>query len=394
MRPRLFLDTRSRVLMTLICVITLALCAAAFWAGSGMIEIQRAGDQDEHLQHRLESLRSAILAGALADATLPATDDSVSKILAECLHLSADDAAQQRRLTKLGTLLDQQREPPAQPMPSDEAGVEEGVVPPPVDIGRSYVLLAAQAWIDAMQIELSARVDASRVRQDELLRWLIWSVAAAAIAALCFGLVLIRVMRRLTQQGHARISTLEARANRDPLTGLPNRRLLPDRLEQALLRAERRNRHAAVIVIDLDGFKPVNDTHGHAVGDVVLRRVSKRMKSALRSEDTVCRMGGDEFVVIIGEVEDPVLAVRRARDLVLRISRPILHEEKVLRVGASAGLALFPDDAEDGTELLELADQALYAAKHGGRGQVVTAREMQQGNTTFHLTPGDQLESA
>lgn len=390
MRSRLYLDRPSRLLLTVFCILTLTLCGVALWAGNGMLIAQGEAEHQADFVHRVELLRSAVLADSLPSTAQRANDDTVSRLLAECLQLSADDAAQQRRLTKLAALLDRQRHQGPVIAGDDEAETtaREG------ELGNSYVLLASHAWIDSIEAELDARLSVSRARQQQALRWVQWAVAAAAISALLLGLVLIRVMRRLTHQGHARISSLEAKANRDPLTGLPNRRLLPDRLEQAVLRADRRGCHAAVIAIDLDGFKPVNDTHGHAIGDVVLRRVSKRMKSALRSEDTVCRLGGDEFVVIIGEVDDPVLAVRRARDLVLRISRPIIHEERMLRVGASAGLALFPDDAQDGTALLELADRALYAAKHGGRGQVVTAREMQQSNTTYAMTDTHRKQSA
>lgn len=385
MSVKYILDAPSRRKLIALSLLALLCCVVAGWAASRMIDAQREGERLAHVLHRLESLRAAILSNAIPAVAAPDDEANVPRLLADCLQLSSDDAAQQRRLTKLGALLDmRQRQPPINLDQDPQAGPMQ-----PGELGNTYVLLAAHAWIDAMKVSLEDRLALSQARHQESLQWVQWAVAAALIAALLFGLVLIRVMRHLSHQGHARISSLEAKANRDPLTGLPNRRLLQDRLEQAVLRARRRRCHAAVVVIDLDGFKPVNDTHGHAIGDVVLRRVSKRMKSALRSEDTVCRMGGDEFVVIIGEVDDPVYAVRRARDLVLRISRPIRHEDKVLRVGASAGLALFPDDAGDGTELLELADQALYAAKHGGRGQVVTAGEMTHGHTTLTSLPSE-----
>lgn len=368
----------------------MACCALALWAGTQLLEAQDQGEGDARLLHRVESLRSAILSDYASSGTTSREDESVARILSDCLQLSASDPGQQRRLTKLGALLDRQR---VHGPVTDSA--DDGVtLMPDVEMGNAYVVLAAHAWIDAIQLDVESRHAVSKARQAQTFRWLQWAVAATLIGALLFGLVLIRVMRHLSRQGLARMSKLEARANRDPLTGLPNRRLLQDRLEQALQRAQRRGCHAAVIVLDLDGFKPVNDTHGHAVGDVVLRRVAKRMRAAIRSEDTVCRLGGDEFVVIIGEVDDPVYAVRRARDLVLRMSRPIRHEDKVLRVGASAGLALYPDDAANGSALLELADQALYAAKHGGRGQVITAGEVHHGHTTISPVPETHVTHA
>ncbi|MCX9157693.1 GGDEF domain-containing protein [Niveibacterium sp. 24ML] len=384
---RRFLDPSSRLRLSALAVATIASCAVALWVGMLLIEAQDEGEADARFLHRVESLRSAILSEYASSAPPSRGDESLARILADCLQLSASDAGQQRRLTKLGALLDRQRVyGPAAPAADDGVTLMQDA-----ERGNAYVVLAAHAWIDAIQLDVESRHAVSKARQAQTFRWLQWAVAATLISALLFGLVLIRVMRHLSRQGLARLSRLEARANRDPLTGLPNRRLLQDRLEQAVQRAERRGCHTAVIVLDLDGFKPVNDTYGHAIGDVVLRRVAKRMRAAIRSEDTVCRLGGDEFVVIIGEVDDPVYAVRRARDLVLRMSRPIRHEDKVLRVGASAGLALFPDDAASGSALLELADQALYAAKHGGRGQVITAGEVHHGHTTISPLPEPQV---
>jgi diguanylate cyclase (GGDEF)-like protein/PAS domain S-box-containing protein len=155
------------------------------------------------------------------------------------------------------------------------------------------------------------------------------------------------------------------RAVHDPLTGLPNRVLLVDRLTQALARADRRARDLGVLYVDLDGFKAVNDTWHHAVGDEVLRIVAGRLGKAVRPEDTVARFGGDEFVVLCEELTGPADA-RRVADRILRaVARPVRHRAGSCRLGASIGVVLA--DGHSGAEaLIERADRAMYRAK--GRG--------------------------
>jgi diguanylate cyclase (GGDEF)-like protein len=157
-------------------------------------------------------------------------------------------------------------------------------------------------------------------------------------------------------------------AHYDGLTGLPNRRLFTDRLTQALGRARRRKRRVAVLFVDLDGFKPVNDILGHAVGDLVLKELATRLRGALREEDTLARIGGDEFTVILEEVTRREDSVRVAERLLAAVTPPLEVEGQEVVVGASVGIAMSPDDGADAATLVKNADMAMYRAKQSGRG--------------------------
>jgi diguanylate cyclase (GGDEF)-like protein/PAS domain S-box-containing protein len=157
-------------------------------------------------------------------------------------------------------------------------------------------------------------------------------------------------------------------ANHDPLTGLPNRRLFFARTHGALARARRIGQPLALLFIDLDGFKPVNDRLGHDAGDQVLRVTAERLTGCLRASDLVARIGGDEFTVLL-EGAGSVADVERIADkLIHAVSAEITLGRQTLSVGASIGIALFPQDADDAQDLLKAADDALYRAKHAGRG--------------------------
>lgn len=155
------------------------------------------------------------------------------------------------------------------------------------------------------------------------------------------------------------VHTLQRLARHDPLTGLGNRMLLEERLGHALERAARQGTRLGVLLLDLDGFKPINDTHGHAVGDAVLQAIAQRLQAAVRSVDTVARLGGDEFVVVADGPDLPAL-LPRVRDAV---EAPIAWEGLRLQVRASLGVAEFPRDGTSCDALLAHADQAMYAAK-------------------------------
>ncbi len=160
------------------------------------------------------------------------------------------------------------------------------------------------------------------------------------------------------------------RALHDELTGLPRRALFLDRLREALKRAQRNRTEGAVLFIDLDHFKQINDAHGHAAGDAVLCAVGQRLLHALRDIDTVARLGGDEFVVLLPSVAaaDDALAV--SHKVLQAVSQPLLHHGHLLEVGASVGLANFRGDDETAAMLMNRADAAMYSAKSAGRGSV------------------------
>ena len=162
---------------------------------------------------------------------------------------------------------------------------------------------------------------------------------------------------------------LEHIAHYDALTNLPNRVLLADRMQQAMAQCQRRNQMLAVVYLDLDGFKAVNDHHGHDVGDSLLITIAQRMKAALRDGDTLARIGGDEFVAVLGDLAqaqdcEPVLG-----RLLLASATPALVGEISLHVSASIGVTLFPQDAADADQLMRHADQAMYQAKQSGKNR-------------------------
>lgn len=162
---------------------------------------------------------------------------------------------------------------------------------------------------------------------------------------------------------HERAQRSEFRANHDPLTSLPNRRRFELRLRAALAGAQAVNESVVVVVIDLDGFKEINDAHGHAAGDLVLQTVATRMRKTLRNDDMVARMGGDEFALLFPEAPgDEQLALLLSK-LSQAVGMPVNWQRQRLRVSCSIGIARYPDDAQDLARLMEHADRAMYAHK-------------------------------
>jgi len=160
---------------------------------------------------------------------------------------------------------------------------------------------------------------------------------------------------------------LEQLASFDTLTGVPNRRLLNDRLEQTLRRMQRRNDGLAVLFIDLDGFKNVNDTHGHAIGDLALQAVASRLQQCVRSSDSVGRLGGDEFAIVLDGARLPADAALVGERIVAAMAEPLVLEGHHLTLAASIGIAVYPDDGTDAAGLLRNADAAMYEVKQAGR---------------------------
>ncbi|WP_323696683.1 diguanylate cyclase domain-containing protein [Thiorhodovibrio litoralis] len=157
-------------------------------------------------------------------------------------------------------------------------------------------------------------------------------------------------------------------ATHDDLTELPNRALFNDHLAKSIARARRAGTRLALLFVDLDGFKQINDSHGHADGDHVLREVACRLKSRGREQDLVARLGGDEFALILEHIYQPADAGAVARKVIEAVSEPITVAETKHQVGASIGIALFPDDAKNLNELVRLADNAMYCVKRSGKG--------------------------
>ena len=158
-------------------------------------------------------------------------------------------------------------------------------------------------------------------------------------------------------------------ANFDTLTDLPNRHLFYDRLRQEIARARQSHTQLALLFIDLDRFKEVNDTLGHDQGDILLKEIARRISAIVRGTDTVARLGGDEFTIILPDLSDAGAAAPIIRALLARIASPLQLGQESVEVSASIGLALYPRDADSAESLLVRADQAMFAAKSAGRNQ-------------------------
>jgi diguanylate cyclase (GGDEF)-like protein len=184
--------------------------------------------------------------------------------------------------------------------------------------------------------------------------------------------VLVRVhnmleVRLLHDQAREHAKLLESMALEDPLTGLANRRLLPERVWMAIAHARRNRSAMAVVYLDLDGFKEVNDTLGHAAGDVLLKNVAERLLGAVREEDTVARLGGDEFMIALWHVNGAEDTGMVAAKLIEMVAEPYDIDGHNVTITISAGASIYPDHGEDADALMKSADVALYEAKRSGK---------------------------
>ena len=178
------------------------------------------------------------------------------------------------------------------------------------------------------------------------------------------GQDLERMRWKLVHQGEL----LEHQALHDSLTGLPNRTLLHDRMQHAFVTAQRLGKTVALLMMDLDRFKEVNDTLGHHVGDLLLQQIALRMRGALRESDTIARLGGDEFAVVLPSVENPEQAVHAAQKILTTLEQPLNLDGHSFIIGASIGIAFFPEHGEDNDTLMRHADLSMYYAKRTQSG--------------------------
>jgi diguanylate cyclase (GGDEF)-like protein len=176
-------------------------------------------------------------------------------------------------------------------------------------------------------------------------------------------------LRRERKVADARLAYL---AYHDALTQLPNRVLLDDRLQQGILAAARADEPLSLLMLDLDGFKAINDSLGHAAGDRVLQEVAGRLRSMLREVDTVARLGGDEFAIVLPRT-DRDGAGRTAEKILYGLERPLMLDGRVLNLAGSIGIVSFPEHGADGADLIQRADAAMYAAKRAHTGWAVYA---------------------
>lgn len=183
-------------------------------------------------------------------------------------------------------------------------------------------------------------------------------------------------------------------ANFDLLTGLANRQMALDRLEQEILKADRLNKSVALVYLDLDDFKDVNDTKGHDMGDILLVELANRLRLCVRDVDTIARLGGDEFIIIMGELDSVVGVDRVANEILTRILEPFEIEQMPVYVSSSVGITFYPQDADNGVELLKNADQAMYAAKNSRGNNFQYFEKSMQENALLHMALIHDLRTA
>lgn len=215
--------------------------------------------------------------------------------------------------------------------------------------------------------DLAVQSEASRLHQDGRVTWLLHGISTVAGADGRPGWFAVSA-QDITERRHVELElraltdVLTEQAVRDPLTGLANRALLEERLRASLARDARAGTSTAVLFMDLDGFKQVNDRHGHAVGDAVLRSVAERLTAVVRPSDTVARLGGDEFVVLVESATPHAVEVLVPR-VEAAVHRPIVVGARSLRVGVSVGVATSAAGEADPAGLLAAADAQMYQAK-------------------------------
>ncbi|MGE3813069.1 MAG: putative bifunctional diguanylate cyclase/phosphodiesterase [Candidatus Nanopelagicales bacterium] len=232
---------------------------------------------------------------------------------------------------------------------------------------QSWFLYGAEPQVMGVAEVVLDQSDAVAATDEAIRTIALLTLLGAALVWLLLYRTVTSASRRLRQSSeeNARLALL------DPLTGLPNRRLLNERLENAVHDAARDGKHVGLLLLDIDRFKEINDSLGHDRGDQLLVQVADRLREIVRETDTVARLGGDEFAILLKTVRGVDDAVIFAERVLQAFDEPFTVDEMVLHVETSIGLALFPDHADDVQSLLKLADVAMYIAKAGRRGMSV-----------------------
>ncbi|MCI2963826.1 MULTISPECIES: diguanylate cyclase domain-containing protein [Shewanella] len=222
-----------------------------------------------------------------------------------------------------------------------------------------------QQQIYARWVSFSVATESAKYLQ--WLRYIVFGVIILCLVMVAVLLVNRRLNREITQRLVAEKRLLHV-ANHDALTQLPNRALLDDRLAQALLSHQREQAHFALLFIDLDGFKQINDQYGHPIGDELLVQVAQKLTKVIRGSDTVARFGGDEFVILLNRVQDLDAATQVADNILQALSSPLLIQGVSVSIAVSMGVVIYPRDGDTAIGLLKKADQLMYQAKScGGR---------------------------
>jgi diguanylate cyclase (GGDEF)-like protein len=250
-------------------------------------------------------------------------------------------------------------------------GVDKAVQAQDEQGAAAYELLDdLKLAIDREQARLSAeRASTVETSDRAFLTQLILGAFALVVAAAAGGMLIVRARQLVlnVEQRKRAEERIRHLAYHDALTDLPNRSLLEDRLTTALAQAHRKSRMLALLYLDLDRFKRVNDTLGHSLGDHILQSVAERLTSIVREADTVARVGGDEFTILLPEISQAQDAIDVADRILRELRRPVMVDHRELPATTSMGIAFYPDDAEEADTLLRNADIAMYRAKEQGR---------------------------
>jgi diguanylate cyclase (GGDEF)-like protein len=304
----------------------------------------------------------------------------IDRELRELVHLTSGSADQQRQASELAAEIGQRFSHLDRAL---QVRVTSGIGP--------VLAMRARPGVETMQ-HIKRRIahmkqvetDLLRDRKQQKLRAeRDVQVLLATMAVVCLAIVaaLFWRLERLWSMCSRAQADAEHLAHHDALTGLPNRRLLQDRLDLGLAHARRDGRMLAVMSLDLDGFKQVNDAHGHTAGDEVLKQVATRLQRASRDTDTVARLGGDEFVLVVGNAGTVGSTTALADRLIDALSEPYSVDDDEINIGASIGISIFAGEAISGHELLAAADAALCVAKHAGKGRYELAAEQKSAVT-------------
>lgn len=234
---------------------------------------------------------------------------------------------------------------------------------------NEYMVVAGRTWTLTLTSESEF---ADRFGRDTASIIAITGVSLSLTLAL-LAWFMVTARARALRLAAGMTAELRHMAQHDPLTSLPNRALFSDRLQNELARAKRHGDHFAMIFLDLDHFKPINDTYGHAVGDLLLKQVALRLQETVRASDTVGRIGGDEFVVLMPALAEGDAARGLAEKLRQVIGQPYVVDGRRLDISCSLGVAVYPDDGDDDLALTKSADEAMYRAKASGRDKVELA---------------------
>ncbi|HRE17189.1 MAG TPA: sensor domain-containing diguanylate cyclase [Rhodocyclaceae bacterium] len=247
-------------------------------------------------------------------------------------------------------------------------------------VARTYVYRKLEKYPLAISVGFSERDVMERISARQQRQRLSEKILIAAVLGITVLLIVIAVHRHRLASANRDLQSLYEQVRGlalfDALTGLPNRSLLDDRLAQALRDAERNQEACALIYLDLDDFKQINDRDGHDAGDHVLTVTAARMEAAVRATDTVSRRGGDEFVILLPHAGTLPEILEIADRLIQWVAEPITFNGRVCQVSASVGVAIYPGDGGTVDALLKAADEAMYAAKRQGKNKIVLAGDI------------------